>query len=279
MDEIWEAPAKINLSLLVRPPDASGNHPIRSLVQTIEWCDELELHSSDDDHLQVEGADLPTGQGNLVWKGVDALGERRPRLHMVLRKSIPVGAGLGGGSSDAAAAISAVGGLLSLEHGQLSDAAAATGADVPFFLTGGTAWIEGYGERVGPVSALGGFAVAVVVPPFELSTAEVYRRWDALGGPEGPTVAGSSVPPALRTEGPIRNDLTPAAISLRPELGDWIAELTSAWGRSAMMSGSGSALFGLFGDRDEAAEAARVRPSRAAVGADLRSAGVTRADR
>jgi len=279
MDETWEAPAKVNLSLQVRPPDETGFHPIRSLVQAIEWCDALELHLADEDRLEVHGDDLPVGPANLVWKGIEALSEHRPRLHMILRKTIPVGAGLGGGSSDAAAAIAAVGRFLSLGDEEMAAAASRTGADVPFFLKGGSAWIEGYGERVTPVPLVGGFAIAVVVPPFEMATPEVYRRWDALGGPEGPAISGNSLPPALRTHGPLRNDLTPAATSVRPELGDWLAELTAEWGRPALMSGSGSAIFGLFGDPDEASEAAQVKAARASAGTELRQMGVARADR
>ncbi len=279
MDEVWEAPAKVNLSLLVGAPDASGYHPIRSLVQTIDWLDRLELHSAVEDRLEVFGAELPTGAENLVWKGLEALDGPRPKLEMTLHKAIPVGAGLGGGSADAAAAIAAVAGVMSLVSSATAAAAQTAGADVPYFLTGGTALIEGYGERVSPLPALEGFAIAVVVPPFELATAEVYARWDSLGGPVGPGVRASALPPSLRSDAPLRNDLTPAAISIRPELGDWLSDLGSIWDRPAMMSGSGSAVFGFFGNLDEAAEASLVHSARAGSGVALRRIGVSRTDR
>lgn len=280
MDETWEAPAKVNLSLLVGAADASGYHPIRSLVQTIDWLDSIRLAEDDDDHLEIFGAELPAGADNLVWKGIEALEVAgRPRLRIELDKSVPVAAGLGGGSADAAAAISAVGRAMRLPDERLLAAAERTGADVPYFLTGGSAWIEGYGERVTPMSALRGFAIAVVVPPFELSTPEVYRRWDELDRPAGPSLPARSLPPVLREYDDLRNDLTPAATSLRPELADWLSELSALWDRPVAMSGSGPACFGVFAGVDEASEAASSVSARAARGADLRQGGVAPADR
>lgn len=107
----WEAPAKINLSLEVEKPDDTGFHPIRSLVQAIDWCDRLVFEVAElEDRLTVVGAELPEGNGNLVWKAVAAFIDEsdRPPLQITLDKRIPVAAGLGGGSSDAAAALSAI---------------------------------------------------------------------------------------------------------------------------------------------------------------------------
>lgn len=280
MDETWEAPAKVNLSLLVGAVDFRGYHPIRSLVQTMDWVDVIRFTEDDEDHLEVRGADLSSGGENLVWKGIEALeADGRPQLRIQLEKSVAVAAGLGGGSADAAAAICAIGGALRLPEERLRAAAEATGADVPYFLTGGTAWIEGYGEKVTPVRALDGFAIAVVVPPFELKTPEVYRRWDELDRPSGPELPARSLPPALREFDDLRNDLTPAAASLRPELADWLSELAGLWDRPVAMSGSGPAVFGLFADEEEAREAAAAAPARAARGAGLRRKGVAHADR
>jgi 4-diphosphocytidyl-2-C-methyl-D-erythritol kinase len=273
----WIAPAKINLSLEVRPPDQSGYHPIRSLVQSIEWCDLIRIEVGDEDRLVVTGADLPDGGDNLVWKAVDRLvGKDRPPLDFLLEKRVAVGAGLGGGSSDAAAALTGVAGLLRIPDDRVAAAAAEVGADVSFFLRGGTAVIEGYGERVSDLPGLRGFAVAVVVPPFELSTPEVYRRWDDLGYPVGRRIQDSDLPPALRGGPDLRNDLTPAALSLRPDLGDWLADLTARWGMVIAMSGSGPSLFGLFPNLDEAESAVGGLPTtaRASAAAALRPSGV-----
>lgn len=258
-DLVWEAPAKLNLSLLVRSPDPGGYHQIRSLVQTVEHCDLLEFDETDEDRLEVVGADLPDGGDNLVWKAISGL--PRPSLSIRLVKRIPVAAGLGGGSSDAAAALGAVGEITGVARPRLVELAQEVGADVPFFLTGGTAWLEGYGERISAGPELGEWAVAVAVPNFELSTPDVYRRWDRLGGPIGDEARTRSLPPPLRKIEVVRNDLTPAALDLRPELGDWMSDLADRWERPVAMTGSGPALFSFFPDLDEAESAVNAAPS------------------
>ena len=109
------APAKLNFSLEVRPADRSGLHPVRGLTQSIGWHDILTMEESDTDRLSVHGADLPSGEGNLVWKAVKALRRRSGdlrRVEMKLWKRIPVAAGLAGGSADAAAALTLYGDLI-----------------------------------------------------------------------------------------------------------------------------------------------------------------------
>jgi 4-diphosphocytidyl-2-C-methyl-D-erythritol kinase len=281
----WQAPAKLNLSLQVRPQDEAGLHPLRSLVQTIEWCDLISVEEGDDDQLEIEGADLPEGGDNLVWKAVAALRRRSPPhlppLWIKLVKQIPVAAGLGGGSADAAAILRAVAEMVRIDSSEVLVAAKEVGADVPYLLAGGLAWMEGHGDRI---TALAnppqGFGIAVVVPPFELSTAAVYREWDRLEGPEGPSVSERHLPPGLREFGPVRNDLTPAAISLLPELADWMAEVADLWNRPVAMTGSGPAVFGFFLDEEEAAAAVTwVTGGRGAIGTSPRTKGASRADR
>jgi 4-diphosphocytidyl-2-C-methyl-D-erythritol kinase len=252
-------------------------HPLRSLVQTIDLLDMLRFEEADDDRLVVEGADLPEGGDNLVWKAIEALGGDRPRLDIHLAKQIPVAAGLGGGSADAAAAMAAIGEMTRRPASSVAAAAPTVGADVPLFLVGGSLWMEGYGERIGPVAPLDGFAIGLVVPHFELSTADVYRRWDELGGPSGEERGDRSLPPGLRAEGPFRNDLLPAALDLEPPLGDVISDLSDRWGRPVWMSGSGPSLFAYFADEEEATDAAGAVAGpewRAAHGAGLRRQGV-----
>lgn len=274
----WEAPAKVNLDLRVGGLDRSGKHPLHSLVQTVDLADDLSVGEGDEDVLWVEGAELPEGGENLVWKAVSALGlTSRPPLRIELRKRIPVAAGLGGGSSNAAATLAAVGEMLKLDTAVVREAAVGVGSDVPLFLVGGTMVLEGYGEKVESAPPLDGFALALAVPQFELSTPEVYRRWDELGEPVGDELSGRALPPSLRPYGEIRNDLTPAALSLRPELGDWIDDLCARWERPVLMSGSGPSCFAFFLDRDEAEDALdAVVDARAAVATDLRPRGVAR---
>lgn len=280
MDERWSAPAKVNLSLRVGRPRADGYHPLESIVQTIDWVDDLYFGDADEDLLEIEGADLPADGENLVWKAADALKitDRDP-LRIELTKRIPSGAGLGGGSSDAACVIAAVGERYRVPADARLAAARSVGADVTFFLTGGTARMEGIGERITPLDAPSDFSVVVVAPRYGLSTPTVYRTWDELGYPPGRVVEATRLPPSLRnTE--IVNDLTAAAISLEPGLGDLISELSERWERPVMMSGSGSAVFGCFADLDEASDAAvAVADAGASRACALRRHGVHRLER
>ncbi len=277
----WLAPAKVNLTLMVAPRSPSGLHPIRSLIQTVEWCDRLTWAESEEDRLSIRGADLPTGGDNLVWKAVEALeresGASRPPVRCRLEKHIPVAAGLGGGSADAAATLRAVGTMLNLDHETLERAAARVGSDVPAALRGGGLWVEGYGEKLSPISPLEGFAVGVATPDFPVLTADVYRMWDRLDGPRGAEFPSSALPPALRRRGSFRNDLQPAALAVRPELGDLMEDLAARWGRPVAMSGSGPSLFAYFLDRSEAEAAAAEAPQvfSAAAGVDLFPGGPT----
>ena len=258
-----EAFAKLNLSLRVHPRDRSGLHPLRSLMQSIDWADSLTLQEADDDAFSVRGLSVPDDESNLAWRALEAVRARAPRpgpAALALEKRIPVSAGLGGGSADAAAALGLAAARYGLPDGERDALASALGADVPFCLVGGTCLVEGHGERLTGLPALGGFVLAVVVPPFEVLTSAAYRRWDELGGPQGPAVAARDLPVALRDDEPPANDLLPAAVSLVPELGDWLAGLRRAWGQEVLMSGSGPALFGFFSSEAEAAEASAVVP-------------------
>jgi len=262
-----EAPAKVNLSLRVKGPDASGMHPLLSLVQSFDRCDRLSAALAGEDDLDVGDVDLPLGRDNLIWRAVDALrtetGDPR-HFAFSLSKLIPIAAGLAGGSADAAAALVAVSALLGLFRPTIMDVAVRVGADVPFCIQGGFSWMEGHGDRLDPLDQVPtDYALAVAVPPFTLDTAAVYRRWDRLGQPRGEAVDGKHVPPSLRSFGPFVNDLYPAALDLRPDLGDWRAALTDRWERPVMLSGSGPSLFAYFGDRFEAAEAAELAPAEA----------------
>lgn len=272
----YEAPGKLNLSLLVSPPGDDGYHPLESLVQTLEWCDLLTVARSE------EGSDTLDSdiEDNLVER---ALAEMRktvtvPPLDLVLEKSLPVAAGVGGGSADAAATLVAAADVSGTPRSQLAAVANKVGADVTLFLTGGTLTMRGVGYEIEPVEPLSDFAVAVVVPEFGLETKEVYQRWDRLEGPRGPSVPDPVLPPSIRGGMPIRNDLLPAALDLEPRLGDFMADVASAWGTPVSLTGSGSACFGYFATVDEATDAARAVDHLAEVsrGVALRDHGVAR---
>lgn len=274
----YEAPAKLNLSLLVEPPRRDGYHPLESMVQTVQWCDLLEVQRSE------EGSDslLSDIDDNLVEH---ALAELRrtaavPPLALSLSKEIPIAAGLGGGSSDAAAALVAGADVTGLSRSYLHEVASRVGSDVPLFLTGGTLMMRGRGDDIEPIRSLEDFAVAVVVPGFGLGADEVYQRWDAMEGPEASPIPDDLLPPSLRGGMPMRNDLLPAALDLEPRLGDFMADVASAWGSTVCLTGSGSACFGYFASLDEASDAAGSVSdlAREARCVGLRDRGVARLD-
>ncbi|MFZ0013744.1 MAG: hypothetical protein WAL25_06455 [Acidimicrobiia bacterium] len=272
---LYEAPAKLNLSLLVSPPRSDGFHPLASLVQTVEWCDLLKVEWGEGrDELETEIDD------NLVTRALVLAREFGdvPALRMSLEKWIPVAAGLGGGSSDAAAALVAASDFGDVPGAVLSDVASRVGSDVALFLVGGTMLMSGRGEQITAVEPAEDFAVAIVVPDFGLATADVYRTWDALEGPEGDAVPDGLLPPSLRGRMPMRNDLLPAALAVDPLLGDFMADVASVWATTVCLTGSGSACFGYFATVDEASDAvgAVAHLTGAGRGVSPRGSGVAR---
>lgn len=214
---LLQAPAKITLSLRIAGVRDDGYHLIDAEMVTVDLYDELEV--ADGDGLEVVGADasIAIGADNLVSRAMRLVGLR---AHVRLRKRIPAGAGLGGGSSDAAAVLRWA--------GQLDpDLAATIGADVPFCVVGGRARVRGIGEDVEPLSFVEG-QLTLLTPPFGCSTIEVYRRWDELGGPRG-------------AEG--GNDLEGAALAAYPELARFRDALGEATGLEPRLAGSGSTWF------------------------------------
>ena len=250
------AHAKVNLSLRVRSPRADGLHPLSGLFTSISWSDELWIDTADEDSFAGhQSAPVPDGHDNLAWQAAlavrSATGSATP-LTMRLRKRIPVAAGLGGGSADAAAALGGVGEMLGAPSARLTALAPGLGSDVPFCFTGGFALVEGVGDRVTSLGPLAGFALAVVVPPVDVATPAVFAAWDRMGGSPGPALAERDVPPTLRGYAPLANDLTSAAIEVAPLIADWREELENEWGRVVALSGSGAALYSYFMDGDEA---------------------------
>jgi 4-diphosphocytidyl-2-C-methyl-D-erythritol kinase len=208
--------------------------------------------------LTIEGADLPVDDSNLILRAARALREKfsvRAGARIHLSKKIPIGGGLGGGSSNAASTLRALSELwkLSLTAADLQALAASLGSDVPFFLLGGRARGRGRGETVTPLPDGPEEWVLLIFPPFSLSTTEVYGRLGArslTGSPSATKVSGSDT-----GTGPERNDLERAAESLQGELRRVRSALAGAGARSARLSGSGSTVFGTFGTKDDAARA------------------------
>lgn len=263
------APAKINLWLNVVGRRADGYHLLDSLVAFTDLADEIEAAPSERLVLTVDGPFAPALAGetdNLVLKAAHLLADRAgvaPRAALRLTKRIPVAAGLGGGSADAAAALQALVDLwrVALPVEELFDLAGRIGADVPMCFAGRTARVSGVGERLAPAPPLPPCAILLVNPGVALPTAQVFaaRRGDfsVVRPLAEPWTDLASFVAALAERG---NDLTDAAIALRPP----IAEVLAFLGRSdgalhAAMSGSGATCFALYETLDVARRtAARV---------------------
>lgn len=256
-----EAFAKVNLGLIVRSRGGDGYHPLLSLAQSISWSDRLEVRSAEDDEFTASGMDAD--ESNLAWRAlrtVRGLTSARFPLALHLDKHIPIAAGLGGGSADAAASLALTARMVGYS-GDLLGPAAELGSDIPFCLSGGFMVLEGRGDVLRPLNPTGGYALGLVVPPVELATPAVYARWDEMGEPEAGAFPEAALPPALREFVPLRNDLAPAAEALEPLVAEWRAELSGRWGRPVAMTGSGPTLFAYFLDEDEARSAIEDRPA------------------
>jgi 4-diphosphocytidyl-2-C-methyl-D-erythritol kinase len=228
----------------------------------VDLSDRIDFLEGEEDSgevtLTIEGADLPADENNLILRAAAALarraGTRRgARIH--LSKKIPVGGGLGGGSSNAASTLMGLSALwnLTLSETDLRRIAASLGSDVPFFLVGGRARGTSRGEIVEPLPDGPEEWLALVFPGFSLSTAMVYG---ALADPPlTDNAAGTNLPGSDSVGGTDRNDLEPAAESLRGELSKFRAALSDHGATSARMSGSGSTVFGIFGIEEGARRA------------------------
>jgi 4-diphosphocytidyl-2-C-methyl-D-erythritol kinase len=261
------AHAKVNLDLRVLGVRPDGDHELRTVFQTIELHDTLVCaHRPGPFTLKCRAAHVPLDAGNLIWKAASALwtalgraGEVRDTV-IGIDKKIPVEAGLGGGSADAAAALTALarlwgGAPLTL----LRDIGATIGADVPFFLSGGTALGLGRGEEIYPLVDLPPHFLVIVRPPFGVSTAEAYAWYDedrAAGLRENRELQLLPVPWPSRAAQMI-NDLEPPVMRRHQEIGALKQQLRNVGATAAAMSGSGSALFGLFRSRRDAERAVK----------------------
>jgi 4-diphosphocytidyl-2-C-methyl-D-erythritol kinase len=264
---------KINLYLEITGVREDGYHELTTLFHPLPGpVDELALRPAAPGAglvLECDDAEL-AGPSNLVWKAWDGYAGAtgfRPDVRCRLTKRIPSGAGLGGGSSDAAAMLRWLqeqAGEAALEPEPLVRLAAGLGADVAFFLQDGPAWAAGVGERLQPADVdLSGFSLVLVCPASTVNTAQAYREWDRLyaSGEAKPAILTCAAKEDMRLLCPILpplfNSLEPAVFASRPGLGRIKEELLSLGAAGAMMSGSGSSVFGLFRERSAAEFGAR----------------------
>lgn len=271
------APAKINLTLRVLGRRSDGFHELESLVAFSGTADLLTLDTAGRFGLDVDGPTAAAAgpeSDNLVIRAARALQARVPELRLGrfhLKKRLPVAAGVGGGSSDAAAALRllAQANGISVDDVRVFEAAAETGSDIPVCLTPTSRIFRGRGERVGEGLGLAPLSAVLVNPGVHLSTAEVFRALALPPGATGPSqaarddeLAGDFGRLVAALERDV-NDLEPAARSLSPEISSALLALQETQGcRFSRMSGSGATVFGLYDDCHAAAAAARALRTR-----------------
>jgi len=257
------SPAKINLYLqpLRKRPD--GYHEIETIMQTINFCDEVEIELTGSAiELICDHPDVPAGPGNLAWQAAEVFLKESglpPGVRVRIMKRIPVGGGLGGGSSNAAVTLLGLNELSGrpLEHGKLLALAAPLGSDVPFFLYGGTALCTGRGEQVEPLPPAPEFWVVLVIPTVNLSAEEIYSQvnLDLTNLPSMCKMLNSvnrhDVQALFRS---LHNGLTRAVFSKCPSLERLWKEVVREGLPRAQVSGSGSTLYGVCCTEAEAAE-------------------------
>ncbi|MHA6298366.1 4-(cytidine 5'-diphospho)-2-C-methyl-D-erythritol kinase [Devosia sp. CAU 1758] len=263
------APAKINLALHVTRRREDGYHDLESLIVFADIFDDLEASVAEADSLTIAGpfgAGLGAGPTNLVLRAVAAFRARWPELsppglslHLV--KNLPIAAGIGGGSADAAAALRMMAALAPepIPVPDLTDLAAGLGADVPACLLSRPLVARGVGEILAPLPEFPALYITLVNPMVPVATADVFRRLRTHDNYPLPALPDPLTRPAQLGLwlSETRNDLEPPAVKLVPEIGALVDELAVTSGCVlARMSGSGATVFGLFGSEGQAHEAA-----------------------
>ncbi|HVT34369.1 MAG TPA: 4-(cytidine 5'-diphospho)-2-C-methyl-D-erythritol kinase [Nevskiaceae bacterium] len=258
LPDTWPAPAKLNLFLHVTGRRADGYHLLQTVFQFIDVCDTLAFRPRSDAAIRcVEGAPGVADDDNLAVRAARALQAASGATHgadIGMVKRIPLGAGLGGGSSDAATTLVALNAIwnLGLSIDRLAQIGLSLGADVPVFVRGHAAWGEGIGEKLQPVELPEPWYL-VLVPPVAVPTREVFTA---------PALKRDSAPIALSDflAGAGRNDCEPVTRALYPQVGealDWLGRRAPA-----RMSGTGAAVFAAFATRAEAEVIAETAPNR-----------------
>ena len=253
------AAAKVNLTLEVLGKRADGYHEIATVMQAVDLSDRITLDDADDLELRSDSASVPTDASNLAWRAVIALREAagiERGVHIALDKRIPVAAGLGGGSSDAAGVLLGLNRLwrLSWPLERLDEVAATLGSDVPFFLRGGAALASGRGEKVEPLTGRS-MALVLVNPKFPSSTAEMYRRLTPAMYSDGAAtraLAGALRRSPARVATSLYNGMEAAAAAVFPQIVQMRAALLAAGALGALMSGSGPTVFGVARSYEQA---------------------------
>lgn len=260
------ASAKVNLSLEVLGKRPDGYHEVVTVMQAVDLYDRLTLEAAPTLSFSSDDPDLPTDERNLVMRAARLLKEAasvEAGARIELKKRIPVAAGLGGGSSDAAAALWGLNRLWKLRwtRARLMELAVGIGMDVPFFLGVGPALATGRGEHLKPLGKTGGYALVLVNPRVGLSTREVYGRvpagWCAQPTGTAHVVDALRMRSAARVASALTNTLEGIVEPVLPVVGRIKAALLAAGALGALMSGSGPTVFGMARSLDHARQIRR----------------------
>jgi 4-diphosphocytidyl-2-C-methyl-D-erythritol kinase len=259
---VERAPGKVNLSLFVGAPRGDGLHPLVSVVQAVTLADELTMEPGDADEVVCPGVEGPNLAAKALAAFRAATGWDGPPQRITIAKRIPVAAGMGGGSADAAAtlrlAARAAGGV---PEPVLRELAVSLGADVPSLLAPGRVLMTGAGEHVDILPHPEPFGLVIVPSREALSTPAVYRAFDELGAARSPTELDAHAAAARAGEPPPAvNDLQDAARSLCPGIDRVLEAVRDAGATTAMVAGSGPTVFGVFDDPERARAAAATLP-------------------
>lgn len=255
------APAKINLLLEIFPKRPDGFHDLDSVFVAISLSDELTFSESDEIQLSAEGGDVPLDASNLVWKAGELLRQEAgitTGFHAHIKKRVPSGAGLGGGSSDAASTLLGLSKLWGLElpQNKLLELAARLGSDVPFFIRGGTMRAKGRGEVLEPLPACPKLNLVVALPDSRIPTPWAYSQWDALPFhtpvPIEPMIEALRSGEITNVAKALGNSFQEAIFPLLPDVHTLKGHLLVLGALGACMSGSGSAVFGIFSTPEQA---------------------------
>ena len=278
--------AKINLTLEVLGLKDDGFHEVKTVLQTVDLADQLDIQPAV--NLKVE-CDVPglDGEANLVWRAAVALAESRgirPGARILIRKRIPVGMGLGGGSSDAAAALVGLDKLwgLSLAPEELAQVAASLGSDVPFFLRGGTALAEGRGEDISPLPSLPALGVLLICPRETLpnKTASLFSRLTAGHYSDG-GITSRMVATLMSGQfvvDMVQNVFEQVAFHAFPSLSAIYRRLEAMTSSPLHLSGAGPALFCLPAGPEEFSQVSQGLPQHLARAYLVQTVGPTGAD-
>lgn len=254
MTLVLNAFAKVNLCLAVLGRRPDGYHEVQTVLHQVDLADRLTISAADEISLEVTGIPVPQGPENLAWRAARLLRDRYGTGHgarILVEKNIPPGAGLGGGSADAAAVLLGLNELWGLGRSreELAAVAAGLGSDVPFFLFGGTALATGRGERIEPLPRSPSLLIVLANPGFSVPTAEIYAALEDDDFRHPPDVAGmlQAVDDGSphRIAASLANSLEGPCFRLHPSLAEVKTTLLAAGALGALLSGSGSTVFAI----------------------------------